>query len=42
LTPERYGELEARLRALIDEYHRDDAGGEPAEFSFALFALEAA
>jgi DNA-binding transcriptional ArsR family regulator len=42
LTAERYGELEARLHALIAEYHRDDAGGEPAELAFALFALESA
>jgi DNA-binding transcriptional ArsR family regulator len=41
LNARRYAELEARVRALVAEY-RDDADGAPAEFAFALFALEAA
>jgi DNA-binding transcriptional ArsR family regulator len=41
LSPARYAELEARLRALVSEY-RDDEDGAPAELAFALFALEAA
>ncbi|HEV8020163.1 MAG TPA: helix-turn-helix domain-containing protein [Candidatus Lustribacter sp.] len=40
LTPERYSELERRLRALIGEYATGDDDGATAELALALFSLE--